>query len=174
MNKVKTINNFISILEIVYSLFLAVGLSNLLFNFEFTATYISLLIICIFLITRFFFAPSKNIEGLLNKINERGESYKFRNLQFNAVIWLDVPVLFAYAVLFSIMCSFVPKHTDIAYLAFFSGFALLLIVNSVWLFFIEYRKGDCKDSDDSSLRFWAYNNLLFAFIISLVIHEFHK
>lgn len=169
MKKEKSIKNFIDVLEIVYSLFLAVGLSNLLFNFVFSATYLSLLFISVLIITRFFFAPSKNIEGLLIAINDKGEDYKYRNHQFSAIMWFDVPILFFHAVIFSIMCSFVSKQTDIVYSAFFYGFILLLVLNSFWLYFIEYRKGKQKKTDDSSLVFWASSNLIFAFIMSLIL-----
>lgn len=166
MKKEKTIKNFINVLEIVYSLFLAVGLSNLLFKFEFTATYISLLFICVLVITRFFFAPSKNIEDLLNKINEKGEKYKYRDHQFNVVMWFDVPILFIHAIIFSIMCSFVAKGE---YITYFASFFFLLIVNSFWLFIVEYRIRDGKESNYPAKKFWAFNNLVYACIIVFVL-----
>ena len=168
MRRAKTIKNFIGALEIVYSLFLAAGLSNLLFRFEFTATYFSLLSISVLVITRFFFAPSKNIEDLLNRINEKGRGYRLRELQFNLVVFCDVPILFIHAILFSIMCSFAARGN---YFVYFQYFFWLLIVNSFWLFFIRYRANHVskKGGHCRSKVFWAYNNLLSAGVMLLLL-----
>lgn len=159
-------HKFIEALEIVYSLFLAVGLSVLLLNFRFAVSYWSLVLICILTLIRFFFAPSKNIELLIEKIKESNAGEKTKNRNYRLVLLIDTLTLFIHAILFTMMCQFALLNEG--HLQFYYSFFVLLVLNFIWLksicFRIKKLGGICK----KSINFWARNNMRFAIPIGFI------
>lgn len=162
-------HKFIESLEIIYSLFLAVGLSNLLLNPNFSLFYGTSLIICGFTLIRFFFAPSKNIEFLVNKIRESELEEEKKDNGYRLTLLIDTPILFIHAILFTMMCKFA-QQDNMRYVQFFyTSFFLLLVVNFGWLKSICYRVKKFGSSCENNISFWAKNNISFAIPIGIII-----
>lgn len=160
-------HKFIESLEIIYSLFLAVGLSNLLLNPNFSLFYCTSIIICGFTLIRFFFAPSKNIEFLVNKIRESELEEEKKDNGYRLTLLIDTPILFIHAILFTMMCKFAQQ--DMGYVGFFyTCFSLLLVVNFGWLKSICYRVNKLGSSCGNNINFWAKNNISFAIPIGII------
>ncbi len=165
-------SKFIESLEIVYSLFLAVGLSNLFLKFKLALSYEALsywtlVFICALTLIRFFFAPSKNIEYLISAIKESslGEKEKYKGYLLTLLI--DTPILFIHAILFTIMCQFAQEATG--HIPFFISFFFLLVINSLWLKSICCRVEKVSPSCRDNITFWAKNNNLFAIPIGIIV-----
>jgi len=159
---------FISILEIVYSLFLAVGLATLFREFNLSVLYLCYTIISLLVLTRFFFAPSKNVEYLINNIYEANIKPIYKANYYRIVLLFDIPILFAHAYLFNLMCSNVGTKTIINY-PFFYSFVLLLIINWAWLKLINKRTIKLGNKCSRYLDFWANNNITFSILMITVL-----
>ena len=160
-------SRFVSSLEIVYSLFLAVGISTLLMNAHWDIQYFLLVTICILTLIRFFFAPSKNIECVLLNISKSSISVEMQNNQYRNVMLIDVPILFLHAAIFMLMCANAGKSHSYVY--FFWAFAFLLILNSFWLIYISHRMDNIKRKCAYNTEFWMRNNMWHALFIALFI-----
>ena len=147
---------FINIMEIIYAIILACGVVRIVdVGFEkpenISVGLVSSLLICIFVLVRFFFAPSKNIKIL----GLRGWGMKWTIMLF------DVPVLIIQSFIYYYMCSKIDSFE-----AFYQAFFVLLFVNAMWLILIRVR---LWKEDITYAQIWTFNNLAFVmlYLISL-------
>ncbi len=157
-------SKLINALEIIYSLLLAVGLydttislnSNNIIKLLCNLLFIGL---CILILMRFFFAPSKNIALIIKAVFDSSLSLKKKKDRYRQIMLLDVPILFAHAVLYIKICK---PLTGINKLIncqlFFFYFALLLCLNTIWLTWIKERIEQLKHKSPPYITFWANNN----------------
>lgn len=147
---------FIEILEIIYAIILACGLATILEKFEndllrnFGNSWKEIIII-ILVLTRFFFAPSKNVKILVDKLKKG---------KVSIMLW-DVPLLIAHSFIFYFMC-YVINNEDVK--IFYLGFLCLLIVNFIWLVTICAR---LRKEKVLNIKIWIVNNLFFSILYAL-------
>lgn len=156
---------FIEILEIIYAIIMACGVAIILGKLSEYYPNVSLdkwlsIIISIFVLIRFFFAPSKNIKMLVR----RAKKLRLFIMPF------DVLVLLAHSFIFYLMCLEVDKVE-----MFYFWFFILLAGNSIWLILIWLRLR--KDEIPYKIIFkrkipyitiWSINNLIF--VLSFFIY----
>jgi len=155
----KTYNKFIDVLEIVYAILMSWGFARIAENFDFSNIYNwAGLIVCGFVLIRFFFAPSHNVGGLIRSIN-------MDIVAARKVIFLDIPVLIAHSFIYYRMCYNVAVKN---YTLFYVDYAILLILNAVWLFYIRKRLKAANAAIPDKFFCWVNNNLVaFLLIIGL-------
>jgi len=163
-------SKFIEALEIIYALFFAVGLYNVLDNLKIDWFYIPSLVVCVGILIRFFFAPSKNIQIIIENIRKSNLSSKEKDKKYRTVLLIDVPILFFHAVIIVKMCDYITKVSlSDPDFGVFQSFLLLLITNTIWLVWIKRRieklKGKCEDG----IKFWIKNNALSSIPISIIL-----
>ena len=146
---------FIEIMEVIYAIILACGVVKIVNIFETGlsaikfSTWFSILI-AIFVLIRFFFAPSKNIKILL--VNS-----KFRAL----IMPFDVLLLIIHSFIYYYMCMMIENK-----MIFYRSFFILLAVNSFWLFVIWVR---LKKEEFRYIKTWAINNMVFVLLYLLIL-----
>jgi len=154
-------NRFIEILEIIYAIIFACAIAKMLDMFPEPKDFFSItlkiwscIFISVFVLIRFFFAPSKNVKILVDRIE------KHRRL----IMFFDVPALLAHSFIFYLMCLSV-KNEEIFYRWFF----YLLFGNAIWLGSIWLRL--YKDPEISYIKKWSINNIVFfgAFTITFYV-----
>jgi len=147
---------FIEILEIIYAIILACGLATILDKFEndLIKNFVNSgkeIFIIILVLTRFFFAPSKNVKILVDKL-KRGK--------FFIMLW-DVPLLIIHSFIFYYMC-YVINSEDVK--IFYLGFLSLLVVNFIWLITIC---GRLRKEKVLNIKIWIFNNIFFSILFAL-------
>ncbi len=146
---------FIEIMEIIYAIILACGVVKIVEVFQWDIPldrWLSILI-AVFVLIRFFFAPSKNIKILVKK----GIGWKWSIMPY------DVLILITHSFIYYCMCLKI-QEIEIFYLYFF----ILLFVNSSWLFTIWFR---LKNEKITYIKIWAISNLIFSgvyFVTSII------
>lgn len=161
----KNKSRFINAIEIIYSLLLAVGLYDATINLSrkdpiellFNLLFVGL---CVLILIRFFFAPSKNIALVIKNISNSTLSPKERNKKYRYVMLVDIPILFLHAIIYILIC----KCLDGIYVLincqmFFTWFAILLILNGSWLTHIKERLEKMGKKCPPYIKFWAQNNV---------------
>lgn len=165
MNK----SRFIEALEIIYALFFAVGLYNVLDKFKGDFFYLSSLILCIAVMIRFFFAPSKNVETMQYAIYKSNLTEQEKEGSYRLLFLGDVTVLFIHAVLFVIMCNYITKvKIDDPRFEIFRTFFFLLLLNAFWLLSIEYRVKKLGQKCERFIKYWYTNNFRCSVAILIV------
>jgi len=153
----------IKILELIYSLIFAVGITILVedpriaMDFD-TAYYFFLIFLFLLILIRFFFAPSKIIGVLLEHWLSENKSTK-RGVDIKKFIFLliDVPVMFSHAIIFVFMCRYATKETN--YFLAFNSLSFLLFLNAVWLLVVFLRVHKKTDSETiKNSKHWMINN----------------
>lgn len=163
-------SKFIEALEIIYALFFAVGLYNVLSKLTIDWFYISSLVVCVAILIRFFFAPSKNIETVIENIDKSDLSSKEKDKRYRNVLLADVPILFLHAVIIVKMCDYITKVSfSEPNVGFFWSFFFLLITNAIWLRWIEHRIEKFKEECEENIKFWMKNNILFSIPILIIL-----
>ena len=157
---------FIEILEIIYAIIFACGIAIMLEKIFMEKSsdihplqILSSVIVTIFVLVRFFFAPSKNVKILVTKSSEDGIK-RWRK-------WImpgDIVVLLVHSYFFYMMCLEI-KNIESFYLWFF----ILLFWNAGWLFTIW---GRLKKEKISYIKIWSKNNIGFVilYLITLAIY----
>lgn len=156
--------NFINAVELIYNLVLTVGVYEALqriycaVNGSFAdflqsvpnhAQILCAGTLCAFVLIRFFFAPSRNIWFLLSVVPDERQ----KNLiEYRRILLLDLPVLMTHGFVFYFICINVDKPQYM-----YSFFALLLMLNALWLIFIEMRVKRIANY----LNIWILNNIAF-------------
>jgi len=141
-------SKFIEIMEIIYAIILACGVVKIVKVFQDNIENITLeigssLLISVWVLVRFFFAPSKNI----TIIGRKGVGWKWLIMQF------DVPILIGHSFIYYCMCSNIQEIEK-----FYHFFFSLLFVNSLWLFSIWFR---LKNEQITYIKIWAVSNMIF-------------
>lgn len=150
------ISKFVYILEIVYAILLSWGFARV--AEKFTARdifYWMCMLIALFTLIRFFFAPSHNI-GVIAKLvdNRKGAA--------RTVLFFDISLLIAHSFIFFRMCYAVG---DKRYDYFFRDYAILLLVNALWLITIAHRQKRARLNPHDKHLFWVRNNFVCGAII---------
>ena len=166
-------NRYIQILEIIYAIIFACAIAKMLDNIPDPKNFLGLpfknwtaIIISVFVLIRFFFAPSKNI-GLLVRKAEKSNS-KFQKI---LIVFFDVLILLAHSFIFYFMCLEVfNEELD----TFYRWFFILLCVNAVWLSLIWLRVR--KEKNISHIAIWSINNIIFvtAYAVTYWICTWHS
>lgn len=153
-------DKFISILEVIYAIILACGVVEIVKFFQ--ENYTSLedstkasMLTAIFVLVRFFFAPSKNIKVL----GEKAKGWKW------SIMLLDVPLLILHSFIYYLMCHMIGDADK-----FFQQFFNLLILNSIWLFLIWGRLYG-KKIKITYIKIWAISNLIFFISYKLIYYR---
>jgi len=165
-NSEKYGERFIEILEIIYAIIFACGIAKMLeeifmkkSNGIHPLQILSSVVVTIFVLVRFFFAPSKNVKILVTKSSEEGIKWWRK--------WImpgDIVVLLAHSYFFYMMCLEIINIE-----LFYRWFFILLAWNTVWLFTIW---GRLKKEKISYIKTWSINNTVFValYLITLVIY----
>ena len=162
-------NRYIQILEIIYAIIFACAIAKMLDKIPNPEYLLNLplknwtaIIISIFVLIRFFFAPSANIGRLVRKA-EKTES----KLQQISIVFLDVLILLAHSFIFYLMCLEV-FSADL--IIFYRWFFILLGLNVLWLFSIWMRVlGEPKIGH---IIIWCINNTIFVIAYAVTFHIF--
>ncbi len=159
---------FIEILEIIYAIIFACGVAQMLegiflnkSNVSHTIEILLSVIVTIFVLVRFFFAPSKNVKILVTKSGEGGIKWWRK--------WImpgDIVALLAHSYFFYMMCLEI-NNIELFYRWFF----ILLAWNAVWLFTIWKR---LKKEKISYIKIWTINNSIFVFLYLITLVVFYK
>ena len=181
-NQKKSCEKYINSLELIYLIFLSIGISLLLNYLNFTPFYLLFFVNCILLLPRFFFAPSKNIKFLIDKIIDSSIPEKLKSLNYKIILILDVSImLFTHAILFILLCYYggygfgYSRLLNIELIRMdssvfaFSLLAAFLLLNSLWLTLICLRLWLIKARIERNYCIWAGNNFIFAILIIIVL-----
>lgn len=156
---------FIEILEIIYAIIFACGIAQMLeeifvnkSNNIHPLEIIPSAIINIFILIRFFFAPSKNVKVLVTKSKKR-----------KWIMPVDILVLMTHSFIFYLMCLEI-KNLVLFYQLFF----LLLAVNAGWLFTIRLRlkRLEVQKEQINYMKIWSENNIICVaiYLLSLALY----
>ena len=167
IEKEKFGKRFIEILEIIYAIIFACGVAQMLEEIFVNTSdnshplqIISTVIVSIFVLIRFFFAPSKNVKVLVTKSNKKGRK---------CIMPFDIVILIAHSFIFYFMCLEI-ENIELFYLGFFG----LLAWNAVWLFSIRKRlkRSGLKEENLSYMEIWSKNNIIFfaIYLLSLALY----
>lgn len=150
--------NFISIMEVLYGIVLALSLALIVEKYKLNLSYSCGVILSVFVLVRFFFAPTKNIVCL----GKKGMPLKWLIMIF------DVPILMLHSVFFYFMC----KELSAGNVDFYKYFSYLLALNFFWLgtIWLRYCKG--KKACPIYIKIWTLNNILFAGLILIILSIF--
>jgi len=150
------LNKFIYILEIVYAILLSWGFARVAERFYARSIFYWLcMLVSLFTLIRFFFAPSHNIGVVIKLIKNRANAARF-------VVLFDVSLLIAHSFVFFRMCY---ALGDLRYTLFYRDFSILLLLNALWLATITFRQSRARISPHDKHIFWQLNNLISGTII---------
>lgn len=154
---------FTEILEIVFALFMTTSLYNILGRIDKLSWLIAAkFFLCAFILVRFFFAPTINIEIMLKDIKPlRRKLY---------ILFFDFPILIIHSVIFYFICnSFFPKYKpDSISFTPFTLIAVLLFLNAFWLCAIQRRLWLWKKKLIFRLIVWITNNTLCGALLLII------
>ena len=150
------INKFIYILEIVYAILLSWGFARVAERFAAKDIFYWLcLLVALLTLIRFFFAPSHNVGVVARLIGNRKGAAR-------TVIFFDISILLAHSFVFFRMCY---AMGDKRYYFFFRDFAILLLLNALWLETIRHRQRRARIDPHDKHLFWETNNFLCGAIV---------
>ncbi len=161
MSKTDTgINKFIYIQEIVYAILLSWGFARVAEFFKWSdIIYWLCTLVSLFTLIRFFFAPSHNFAVVAKLVNNRTGAARI-------VIFWDISILVIHSFIYYRMCyALSQKH----YPLFYFEFAILLLLNSVWLGTITFRQKRAKENPHDKHIFWQRNNLIYGVLLLLLL-----
>jgi hypothetical protein len=161
----KSFGKFIDVLEIVYAILMSWGFARVAEYLDIdNPFYWAGLVIAVFVLIRFFFAPSHNVGGLVRSI-------KMNLSAARKVIFLDIPILIAHSFIYYRLCYNLSINK---YDLFYINYALLLILNAAWLTYIRKRLRSAKAEVPNKFCLWVNNNLVFSILIfaSQILHRF--
>ncbi len=145
------ISKFIYILEIVYAILLSWGFARVAERFSACDLFYWLcMLVALLSLIRFFFAPSHNVGVVARLINNRPGAAR-------TVIFFDISVLLAHSFVFFRMCY---AMADKRYGFFYRDFAILLLLNALWLATIRHRQQRARISPHDKHLFWEANNFI--------------
>lgn len=154
--KEEGINKFVYILEIVYAILLSWGFARVAERFTIHHVFYWLcMLVSLFTLIRFFFAPSHNVGVVVKLIDNRKRSAR-------VVIFFDISFLLAHSFVFFRMCY---ALGDLRYNFFFRDFSILLLLNTVWLATITFRQKRARINPHDKHKFWQMNNLICGAIV---------
>ena len=85
-------------------------------------------------------------------------------------MWVDIPILFAHAVIYILICKcFKGIYALINCQMFFFWFMILLVLNGAWLTHIKERLENMQKRCPAYIEFWAKNNIYFSLGILLFL-----
>ena len=161
------INKFIYILEIVYAILLSWGFARVAERFSARDIFYWLcMLVALLTLIRFFFAPSHNVGVIAKLINNRASAAR-------TVIFFDISVLIAHSFVFFRMCY---AMADKRYDFFFRDFAILLLLNALWLATIRHRQQRARINPHDKHLFWEANNFIcgaLILVLFLMRADFH-
>jgi len=153
-------HKFVDILEIVYAILMSWGFARIAEHLDVKdPLYLLGLVIAMFVLIRFFFAPSHNIGGLVRSINMNISAAR-------KVIFIDIPVLIAHSFIYYRICYNLSVKK---YEFFYMDYASLLILNAAWLTYIRKRLQSAKADVPTKFCLWVNNNLIFSLLIFAVL-----
>ena len=145
------INKFIYVLEIVYAILLSWGFARVAERFTASDIFYWLcMLVALLTLIRFFFAPSHNVGVVAKLINGRNGAAR-------TVIFFDIPLLMAHSFVFFRMCYAIG---DKRYDFFYRDFAILLLLNALWLATIRHRQTRARVNPHDKHLFWEMNNFI--------------
>lgn len=149
--KEEGITKFVYILEIVYAILLSWGFARVAERFTADNIFYWLcMLISLLALIRFFFAPSHNIGIVARLIGSRKNMARM-------VVFFDISVLMAHSFIYFRMCY---ALGDLNFHFFYRDFAILLLLNAVWLQTITTRQKRAKINPHDKHAFWKTNNIL--------------
>ena len=113
------------------------------------------MLVSLMVLVRFFFAPSHNI-GVVVKLIKNSKSAA------RIVSFFDVSMLIAHSFIYYRMCY---ALGDLSYDFFYRDFAILLLLNAIWLATITFRQRRAKINPHDKHTFWQLNNLICGILI---------
>jgi hypothetical protein len=150
------ISKFIYILEIVYAILLSWGFARVAERFSARDIfYWFCMLVALLTLIRFFFAPSHNVGVVARLIGNRHGAAR-------TVIFFDISVLLAHSFIFFRMCY---ALGDKRYVFFFRDFAILLLLNALWLETIRHRQRRARIDPHDKHLFWEANNFVCGAIV---------
>ena len=150
------VNKFIYILEIVYAILLSWGFARVAERFTVRHIFYWLcMLVSLFTLIRFFFAPSHNVGVVAKLINNRKGAAR-------VVVFFDISLLIAHSFLFFRMCY---ALGDLRYNFFYRDFSILLLLNAMWLATITFRHKCAKIKPHDKHAFWLFNNSICGILI---------
>jgi len=171
-NEKKSSYHFVQIAEVVFAFFITASLyyslEKVCTNNQYPILCLAKFFLCGFILIRFFFAPSSNIECILLFTRH----HKLR--QLSILLW-DFPVLILHAGLYYGVCVTLWENKfwlDVLQESTpFFWLSLLLIVNLIWLITISWRLFRWQKKKKRIYRFyvWIINNLFFSILIVYLI-----
>lgn len=162
--KIKKIDKyFIAAIELIYSIIFAVGVYKALLQFEVfmkmdlteKITIVTGGIISLFILIRFFFAPTRNVLLAVQKDTRWPLGHK------RWILLLDVSILMTHAFVYYFICIFIAVPID-----FYRSVAILLLLNTLWLWWIWVR---VREDAPKYIKLWSCNNLFFGIFLFLAI-----
>lgn len=144
-------NKLIYILEIVYAILLSWGLARVAERFTAHQVFYWLcMLVGVLTLIRFFFAPSHNVGVVVRLINNSKSAARI-------VMFFDISLLIAHSFVFFRMCY---ALGDKRYDYFYRDFAILLLLNAIWLATITFRQARAKVNPHDKHAFWQLNNFI--------------
>lgn len=156
----KTYTKFIDVLEIVYAILMSWGIARVAEKFEFNNIYNwAGLILVGLIIIRLFFAPSHNIGALVRSV-------KMSLPEARKIMFIDIPVLIGHSFLYYRLCY---NLSNKEYMIFYQECAVLLLLNSAWIFYINIRLKASGVSVPAKFHIWTLNNVVCSVSLFVVL-----
>jgi len=158
---------WIDVMELVYAILMTWGFAKISLEGKFSWDYFLCLIIAAFVLIRFFFVPSHDLEVI-------AEITKARPIAQRFLFIFDVPVAIAHSFLYCRMCILIINNNMLLgdkCGRFYEYFSWLLLLNVIWLVTIFAR--ECwfeKKMGHLRFLYWAINNLLHFAIFKVVFN----
>ena len=150
------ITKFVYILEIVYAILLSWGFARVAERFSATDIfYWMCMLVALLALIRFFFAPSHNVGIAASLVSKSKPAAR-------VVVFFDISALVAHSFVFFRMCY---ALGDKRYTMFYRDFAILLLINAVWLVTISHRQKRARINPHDKHLFWERNNLISGLLI---------
>ena len=147
----KTYAKFIDVLEIVYAILMSWGIARVAEKFDFKDIFNwAGLILAGLIMIRLFFAPSHNIGALVRSI-------KMSPPAARKIMFVDIPVLMGHSFLYYRLCY---NLSNKEYAIFYQECAILLLLNSAWISYINKRLEASGARAPAKFHIWILNNVI--------------